>query len=202
MPQSDTLFLKYPGVGKTTVAFALAKKLGYCLICKDDVREAAVRHDAFVMNEIRAACPEHANSIRVDSNDMTYGAMFAVGLTQLKVGVAGVVLESPLGRFALGKRALEVIRQANALGVLVDCYAERSVWEKRLANRPSKPGLHSTNIDQIMNHYTNIEYPLQCDARISVDCGRPPIENVKKIALIIKTLVADERDLAHSKSRD
>lgn len=200
--RSDTVFCpkQYPGVGKTTVAFALAKELRYCLVCKDDVREAAMRHDANVMAEIRAVCPEQANAIRVDSNDMTYEAMFAVGLTQLKVGAAGVVLESPLGRVALGERAVEITREARALCVLVDCYAERSVWEERLAKRATKRDFRPSSVDQIMNHYSNIEYPMECDAHVSVDCGQPPEENVKKVASVIKQLAADEQDVEHLSS--
>ncbi|CAN8067745.1 unnamed protein product [Agarophyton chilense] len=197
--QVVVLIRGYPGVGKTTVAFALAKELGYCLVCKDDVREAAIRHDANVLAAIRAVCPEHANSVCVDSNDMTYEAMFAVGLTQLKVGASGVVLESPLGRVALGERALEITREAQAHCVLVDCYAERSVWEERLAKRASKRDYRPSSVDQIMNHYSNIEYPMDCDAHVSVDCARPLEENVKKIALVIKQLGADE-DVEHLSS--
>lgn len=183
---------QYPGVGKTTVALALARELRYCLVCKDDVREAAVRHDAQVMSDIRAACPEHANSIRVDSNNMTYEAMFAVGLTQLRVGAAGIVLESPLGRVTLGQRAVEITREAKALCVLVDCIAERSVWEKRLAMRSRKNDFRPNNADQIVSNYVDIQYKIECDAHIAVDCGLPPEQNVLKIAQVIQRLVTEE----------
>eukprot|EP00177_Eucheuma_denticulatum_P002507 GFKZ01004503.1.p3 GENE.GFKZ01004503.1~~GFKZ01004503.1.p3 ORF type:complete len:204 (+),score=29.97 GFKZ01004503.1:264-875(+) len=191
--QVVVLIRGYPGVGKTTFAFALAKAFRYCLVCKDDVREAAIRHDAQVISDLRAVSPDVADAVRVDSNDMTYEAMFAVGLTQLRVGAAGVVLESPLGRVALGERAVEITKEAQALCVLVDCYAERSVWEERLARR----GRESTefrprNADQILRHYENIEYKIDSDAHIGIDCGLPPQENVEKVALVIKRLLADE----------
>lgn len=173
------------------MALAIAKELGYCLVCKDDVREAAIRHDAQVMSEIRAVCPEHASSIHVDSNDMTYEAMFAVGLTQLRVGSAGVVLESPLGRVALGERAVQITKEAQALCVLVDCRAERSVWEERLAKRGTRD-FRPRSADQIVRNYENIEYKIDCDAHVMVDCGNPLEENVKKVVLVIKQLLADE----------
>lgn len=158
------------------------------------MREAALRHDAQVMAEIRAACPEVVSSIHVDSNEMTYEAMFAVGLTQLRVGASGIVLESPLGRVALGQRAVEITKEVQALCVLVDCYAERSVWEARLAKRMSRTdNFRMRNADQIVRHYENIEYKIDCDAHVSVDCGLQPEENVRKVVLVIKQLLADER---------
>lgn len=189
--QVVVLIRGYPGVGKTTLAFAIAKELGYCLVCKDDVREAAMRHDAQVMSEIRAACPEHATSIRVDSNDMTYEAMFAVGLTQLRVGAKGIVLESPLGRVALGERAVQITKEAQALCVLVDCFAERSVWEERLARRGTRD-FRPRKADQIVRSYENIEYKIDCDAHVMADCGNPVDENVKKVGLVVKQLLAEE----------
>lgn len=175
------------------MAFAIAKALRFCLICKDDVREAALRHDAQVISDIQAHCPEHASMIRVDSNDMTYEAMFAVGLTQLRVGASGVVLESPLGRVAMGERALAVTREAQALCVLVDCYAERSVWEERLAARAlGKKEFRPTNADQIERHYVDIHYKIDCDAHVRVDCGFPPDHNVKIVLQVIKQLLTEE----------
>lgn len=164
------------------------------MVCKDDVREAAIRHDNVVMAEIKAVCPEQASSIHVDSNDMTYEAMFAVGLTQLRVGSAGVVLESPLGRVALGERALKITKEARALCVLVDCHAERSVWEERLAKR-GESDFRPRNADQIVRHYENIEYKIDCDAHVSVDCGQPTDGNVKKVVTVINQLLTDEGSL-------
>lgn len=171
---------------------ALAKALKFCLICKDDVREAALRHDAVVQADLRAAVGESvASTLRVDSNDMTYEAMFAVGLTQLKVGMPGVVLESPLGRVTLGHRALAITREADALCVLVDCYAERCIWEERLAARKEKQQFKPTDADKIVRSYTNIEYEMDCDAHVRVDCALPPDHNVQIVERIIKQLLAE-----------
>lgn len=159
------------------------------------MREAAIRHDARVLEDIRAVCPEYANSIRVDSNDMTYEAMFAVGLTQLRVGAKGVVLESPLGRVALGERALAITREARALCILVDCNAERSVWEERLARRSTKADFRPSNPDQIASNYVNIQYKIDCDAHVSVDCALPPEENVRRVSHVIKQLLAEEQQM-------
>lgn len=169
------------------------------------MREAALRHDAQVMADMRATCGEQAASMRVDSNDMTYEAMFAVGLTQLRVGMAGVVLESPLGRVGLGERAVQIARDAQALCVLVDCFAERTVWERRLAMRRhsgssngSGNGLANAkefrpcNVDQIENNYNDIHYKIDCDAHVRVDCGLAPQDNVDAVRRVINQLVSEE----------
>lgn len=155
------------------------------------MREAALRHDAAVRAELRRKCPDVANTIHVDSNDMTYEAMFAVGLTQLRVGAPGVVLESPLGRVALGERALQITKEAQALCVLVDCYAERSVWEERLKMRAHNE-YRMRDADKIINHYDDIDYKIECDAHVRVDCALPVEDNVKSVVLVLRQLIADE----------
>lgn len=145
------------------------------------------------MNDLRRHCPDQASTLRVDSNEMTYEAMFSVGLTQLRVGISGVVLESPLGRVALGERALAVTREAQALCVLVDCFAERRIWEQRLAARAIvENDFRPSNADQIESSYTDIHYKIDCDAHVRVDCGLPPEHNVKIVQRVIKQLLAEE----------
>lgn len=165
----------------------------YALVCKDDVRDATVKHDARVINDIRAAYPE-ANIV-VDSNESTYEAMFAVGLTQLRVGAAGVVLESPLGRVALGQRAVEVAREAQALCVLVDCFAERSVWEARLAHRSrGGTGHRPVDVEWIVNHYGDIEYELMgVDGHVRVDTAADTEDSVMQVKKVIDALLLDEQ---------
>lgn len=195
-------FSQYPGVGKTTLAFALAKRMRYALVCKDDVRDIAVRHDAKTTAEIAARHP--GSTMRVDSNEMTYEVMFAVGLTQLRVGAPGVVLESPLGRVALGERAVGITKEVNALCILVDCVAERSVWEARLAERKdyNAASHRPTSVDQILRHYENIHYEMKnCDAHVLVDCGRPSGEGVENVKNVIDQLIIDESGSLDPKSR-
>lgn len=126
---------------------------------------------------------------------MTYEVCFAVGLTQLRVGAPGVVFESPLGRVALGERAVAIFKEARALCVLVDCHAERCVWEERLGRR--SPQQHRMrDAAQIVSHYAgdgNMQYEMKnCDAHVRIDCGRPTDESVLRIRRVIESLVFDE----------
>lgn len=75
-------------MGKTTLAEALASKLGYALVCKDDVRDVAVAWDSRTNAELQRQHP--GTTVNVDTNEMAYEACFAIGLTQLRVGAAGV----------------------------------------------------------------------------------------------------------------
>ncbi len=176
---------------KTTLAEGLARALGFALVCKDDVRDVAHRYDQRANDAIQHAHP--ASTVRIDTNDMCYEVCFGIGLTQLRVGAAGVVFESPLGRVALGERAVSTFKEAQAFVVLVDCYAERSVWEERLAKRT--PHTHRPrNAEQILAHYNGtIEFELSdCDAHIRIDCARPTEESVEKVRSVIAQLIVDE----------
>jgi len=179
-----------PGIGKSTLATALAQSLGFALVMKDDVRDVAVRWDKKLNDTILRSHPDSA--VRVDSNEMTYEVCFAIGLTQLRIGMLGVVFESPLGRVQLGEKAVSTFQTSGAYVVLVDCYAERSVWEARLATRT--PHSHRPrNADQITDHYGgNIDYELETDAHIRIDTARPTQESVEKIKSVIQTLRTDD----------
>lgn len=160
-------------------------------MCKDDVRDVAFRYDQKANEAIHKAHPN--SSIRIDTNDMCYEVCFGIGLTQLRVGMPGVVFESPLGRVALGERAVAIFKEVQAFVILIDCFAERSVWEERLAKRT--PHTHRPrNADQILAHYNGcIDFELSaCDASISVDCARPTHESIEKVRSVIAQLVVDE----------
>lgn len=179
-----------PGIGKTTLATALATTMGFPLVMKDDVRDVAVRWDKKLNDAILRSDPD--SSLRVDSNDMTYEVCFAIGLTQLRVGASGVIFESPLGRVQLGEKAVATFQTSGAYVVLVDCYAERSVWEARLATRT--PHSHRPrDADQITDHYGGaIDYELETDAHIRIDTAVPTKESVEKVKNVIQTLRSDE----------
>ena len=86
--QVVVLIRGYPGVGKTTLAEALARKLGFALVCKDDVRDVAVSWDARMNADLQRAHP--GTTVKVDTNDLSYEACFSIGLTQLRIGAPGV----------------------------------------------------------------------------------------------------------------
>lgn len=122
--------------------------------------------------------------------------MFAVGLTQLRVGAPGVVFESPLGRVRLGERAVAVTMGAierRPFYILCDCYAERGLWEKRLLQRQTH---RPRNAEQIMNAYENMHYKMEsCDGHIRIDCGAPADGQVEKVVKAIEQLRFEEKGM-------
>lgn len=85
-----------PGVGKSTLAAALARALGWPLVDKDDARSS-----------FQALAPEHPG---IDWNELSYAVMWRVAGTQLRCGLSAIV-DCPLARRPLFDRAVALAEQ-------------------------------------------------------------------------------------------
>ena len=102
------------------------------------------------------------------------------------------MFESPLGKVALGERAVKTFKEAQSFVVLVDCYADRAVWEERLAKRPA-PAHKPRSASMILQHYgESIEYELNTDAHVRIDTAIPTEDSVMKVTAVIRQLFIDE----------
>ena len=88
-----------PGSGKSTLGRALAGRLGWALIDKDDARDA--------FQPLVGAYPA------IDWNSLSYSVMFNYAATQLGAGVS-VILDCPLARRELYERATKVAARVRA----------------------------------------------------------------------------------------
>lgn len=91
----------------------------------------------------------------------------------------------------MGERAVRTFKEAQCFCLLVDCYAERSVWEERLARRQA-PSHKPRSASKILEHYSNIQYELETDAHVDIDTARPTAESVEKVLTVIRRLFIDE----------
>jgi predicted kinase len=211
--QTCILIRGYPGVGKTTLAHALALETGYFLLLKDDVRGPALAHDMRVRREITrtGGASGQAVAALVDSNPACYHIMNAIAATQLSVGARGVILESPLGRKDVADDAAGVAAAAGALCVLVDCVLEPEIWRQRLAARREASDTGRQRVDahahhafaqnalprnpeDILKHYPGgLQFHVdRCDATVEVDCALSVREGVEKVLDILRLLHVKE----------
>lgn len=104
-----------PGTGKSTIAGALGRALGWPVVDKDDVRD-------FLPDEI---------------GGVSYQAMLATAHRQLTMGLS-VIADSPLGYGRSYREALRVASGAGAQVAVLECEcSDRDVWRRRIEARAS-----------------------------------------------------------------
>lgn len=110
------VFKGHPGVGKSTVARAVAQRLGVPLIDKDDIKD--ILDDG-----------------RFDAGGPSYNVMFNVARRQLLNGL-NVICDSPLSQLLSYTSAQRVAREANARLVVVECMCSApEEWRRRVDQR-------------------------------------------------------------------
>lgn len=192
-----------PCVGKSTLGLALARRLGFSLLIKDDVRAPTLSHDMATRARLLAAGASEAQAALVDSNAACYGALNAVAVTQISAGARGCVLDSPLGRAAVAGDAVRELRAAGAVCVVVDCVLDRSVWVARLEERRKRGGgggvqkphavAHAALPDDpvlIESHYPDgMQFDIDgIELGVRVDCALPVEKGVETVVRAIGSI--------------
>lgn len=119
----------FPGSGKSTLAHQLAQRLQWPLIDKDDARNA--------FQSLECALPGHLEDGKDLLNDLSYRVMWNFVCRQLGCGI-DVVVDCPLMRAEVLRKAKDVAKSHNCMAVVVQCIAEdRKVWKDRLEHRAS-----------------------------------------------------------------
>jgi predicted kinase len=114
-----------PGSGKSALARALSRRLGWPLIDKDDVRDLS----------------EH------EPPGLSYNVMLNIGRRQLLQGLS-VICDSPLGYRFTYESATRIATEAGAALVVVECRCpDVDVWRARIEARQSLglPAHHTTD---------------------------------------------------------
>jgi len=150
-----------PGVGKTTIAHALARRLRWPVLCKDDIRDHLIILDKKVNQQVQG--------INLDSNDYCYDILHHLAATQLQCGLS-VIVESPLSHAHLYSDLTSIaarLKESCRL-VVVECTLPSNVeWEERLATRASDSKIEKhqpsslRDIELVLKKYNGShEYPI------------------------------------------
>ena len=122
----------YPGTGKSTLADALAKKLGNAaLIDKDDVRDGLQQLCGLVEGGTL--------------NNISYDIMINIIQRQVMHGMS-VIVDCPLSRPTVFSKIQDIADKAKANLLLVECItSDKAVWNERLINRGKKASAESSH---------------------------------------------------------
>jgi predicted kinase len=153
-----------PGAGKTTLALALGRALGWPVIDKDTLKTTLL--DVGVTEEIAGRA--------------SYELLLELGRDLLVSQRLSVVLDSPAAYPVVIERAVALARQANAHLKILLCLAERDIRNQRVATRTSRRsqpvGISTTDGDG----RSRFDF-LPADA-LPVDTTRPLPDLIREIA--------------------
>jgi len=128
MPADRTLLLMagLRGTGKTTLALALSRNLGWPALDKDTLKSAMLASGV-------------AEAL---AGPASYELLFALGHDLIVEQRLCVILDSPAGYPSVVERAREIAQEGGAMLKVILCLAEQGLRNERVAarlNRPSQP---------------------------------------------------------------
>ena len=137
----------HPATGKSVVAEALARQLGWPLIDKDDIKD-------------------HLLDL-ADANERAYAIMWQVAATQLSLGMS-VIAVSPLSYPAGYEMARRIAEQSGARLLVVETVVEEAEWKQRLNARSPTESAHKLRgwdtMQQMLRQYDGCwQYPIAAE---------------------------------------
>ncbi|PON35522.1 P-loop containing nucleoside triphosphate hydrolase [Parasponia andersonii] len=167
----------HPGTGKSSLAHSIASALKLPLLDKDDVRDSTLPVQRALEQLTSPGDPHaHASSLL---NDLSYRAIWQIASTQLRLGLGGLVIDSPLSRRAHLDRLLDLASSNGARLVIVECKpSDQAEWRRRLERRGEArgggAGWHKPatwrDIERLLDGYAGCtEYDVGGVPRIVVD---------------------------------
>lgn len=154
MKPSLILLKGHPATGKSTLARALARRLHWPLIDKDDVKD-------FI-----AELP--------GGNGLAYEVAWRVVSTQLSLGIS-VIVDTPLSYPMSYQKGRELVQEYGATLRVVETLLDEEVWRQRLESRDLPPQsnhkIHSwASMQALLDRYDNCwRYPIDPAHHLRVD---------------------------------
>jgi predicted kinase len=147
----------HPGTGKSTLAEALARRLRWPLVDKDDIKD-------------------HTEALP-DGNVLAYRIMWQVAERQLMLGLS-VIVDSPLS-YAVGYETARDLAVRYGIRLLVvETRLDDAEWRARLDARPADYSTHkirgANQIESLLATYQDSwRYPIAPDQHLIVDTAQP-----------------------------
>ena len=146
-----------PASGKSTLALALARKLRWPLIDKDDVKDHLYTQP--------------------QGNELSYQIMWQITGRQLSLQLS-VIVDSPLSYPMAYHTGRELAGQNGADLIILEASPPDPVWRARLENRSASASAHkirgwSAMQTQIQRYNGQQNYPIEGVKHLKVDTSRP-----------------------------
>jgi predicted kinase len=147
----------HPATGKSTLAEALARRLRWPLVDKDDIKD----HTLNLPN----------------GNVLAYQIMWQVVERQLRLGLS-VIVDSPLSYGVGYHTALDLARRAGGRLLVVETRLDDTTWRARLDARAPESSTHKVRgADQIeallATYQGSWQYPIAPEHHLIVDTVQP-----------------------------
>ena len=120
-----------PGTGKTTLALALGRRLGWPVIDKDSLKSPLLTTG--ISNEL--------------AGPASYALLLEIANDLLVRQRLSIILDSPARYRSVLEHALSLTHQAGACLKIIHCVANQELRQKRIRNRVARPSQWTTNAD-------------------------------------------------------
>ncbi len=155
----------FPATGKSELAHALARRLRWPLVDKDDIKDVILPYP--------------------DSNKLSYEVMWNVTGRQLQLGVS-VIVDSPLTYPQAFATATALAERYGAQLLVVETQLEERLWRQRLAERDANASTHKIaswqDMQKMLAAYDGCwRYPIPATIHMPVDASLPVTELAERV---------------------
>jgi predicted kinase len=167
------LFKGHPATGKSTLAKALAQRLGWPLIDKDDIKDHLYRLP------------------NTNSGHLSYEILWQIVNHQLALGLS-VIADTTLSYPQSYAKGAELAAAHGARVVVVETQLAEQPWRARLEARRDQPTTHRTTgwdaMQTLLAEYDGSwQYPIAPEHHLIVDTSLPTAQLVQSIVDFLET---------------